>query len=149
MGSFDGYPQTPTAVQQLLEVQSALLWHTHPGPTVPDADGVQSGAAQVRQHEPLPGVVPSGQVPSWRIWQSLAFSMQSPAVLQAMVGSFEQVPAVDPARMSQLGMQVEKPVFPHVERAAHRVTLPLQFLGRRPQELSALVTCAIQLTYLP
>jgi hypothetical protein len=42
--------------------------------------------------------------------------------------------------------QVTKPVFPHVDRAAQRVTAPLQFVGR-PFATAAFTACATQLTY--
>jgi hypothetical protein len=59
--------------------------------------------------------------------------------VQLTVGSFEQVPVVAGGTMMHVGVQVEKPDFPHVDLAAQRVTFPLQFVGRRPQEASALV----------
>jgi hypothetical protein len=44
--------------------------------------------------------------------------------------------------------QVTKPDLPHVDRAAHRVTLPLQFVGR-PFATACFTACATQLTYCP
>jgi len=50
-------------------------------------------------------------------------------VVHVTVGSLAQVPLVAPAGMTQVGVQVENPSFPHVERAAQLTTLPLQFVG--------------------
>jgi hypothetical protein len=44
--------------------------------------------------------------------------------------------------------QVTKPGFPHVERAAHRLTVPLQFVGS-PFATAAFTAWATQLTYCP
>src|SRR5262249_15781234 len=66
---------------------------------------------------------------------------QSVLVVQASVGSSTQKPVV----VSHVGVQVEKPSLPHVERAAHRTTLPLQFVGTP----AAFTACATQLTNCP
>jgi hypothetical protein len=45
--------------------------------------------------------------------------------------------------------QVTNPNFPHVERAAHRLTRPLQSFGRSRARARCLATAAAQLTYAP
>jgi hypothetical protein len=62
-------------------------------------------------------------------------------VVQASVGSSTQKPVV----VLQVGVQVENPSFPHVERAAQRTTLPLQFVGMP----AAFTAWATQLTNCP
>jgi len=78
----------------------------------------------------------------WHIPQSLL-------VVQITVGSLAHVPVVAPVGMTQVGVQVENPVFPHVDRAAQRVTLPLQFVGIVPSLAAAFIACATQLTNCP
>jgi len=47
-------------------------------------------------------------------------------------------------------VQVTKPVFfPQVDRAAHRVTAPLQFVSMSPSRTASRTACATQLTYRP
>ncbi len=141
-GSRACQPQTPTAVQQLPDAQSALLLHAHPA----GAGEVEHvGGAQVGQQLPVPAVVPLGHAPSRRVWHI----PQSALVVQLTVGSFEQVPVVAGGTMMHVGVQVENPDFPHVDRAAQRVTLPLQFVGSRPHDVSSLTRWATQLTYRP
>jgi len=71
----------------------------------------------------------------WHIPQSLL-------VVQITGGSLAHVPVVAPVGMTQVGVQVENPVFPHVDRAAQRVTLPLQFVGIVPSLAAAFIACA-------
>jgi len=50
---------------------------------------------------------------------------------------------------SEAKQQVTNPFFlPHVERAAHRVTVPLQLVGS-PFATASRTACATQLTYRP
>jgi hypothetical protein len=71
-------------------------------------------------------------------------------VVQVTLESFEQVMAPVDGSVTQVGVQVEKSDLPHVERAAQRVTLPLQLGGRTLlQALRALTRWATQLTYCP
>jgi hypothetical protein len=65
--------------------------------------------------------------------------------VQVTVGSSTQVPVV----VSQVGVQVTNPSFPHVDRAAQRVTLPLQFVGMLPSREAAFTAWATQLTNCP
>ena len=122
-------------------MQSLLLVQGHP-----DGAGtvVQDGAGQVRQQLPIPGLVPLGQVPERRVWQA----PQSRLLVQVIVGLSTHVPILVLGSMLQVGVHVSKPVFPHVDLAAQRVTLPLQLFGM-PHAASALVTWATQLTYWP
>src|SRR5688572_23841120 len=73
----------------------------------------------------------------------------SRSVVQVTVGSFAQVPVSWPVSMthSLVGIwQVTKPGFPQVDRAAHFVILPLQFVGMSPWAASWRTACATQLT---
>jgi hypothetical protein len=63
--------------------------------------------------------------------QTVVPSWQSPVVTSHVPGDAKQ--------------QVTKPDFPQDERAAHRVTVPLQFVGR-PFATAAFTACATQLT---
>jgi hypothetical protein len=74
---------------------------------------------------------------------------QSASVVQVTVGSSEQVIAPVLTSVTQVGVHVSKPSFPHVDFAAHRVTLPLQFGASTPHCFSAFTVCATQLTYFP
>lgn len=135
------YPQTPTDVQQFPEAQSALELHAHPAA----AGAEHVGGVQVGQQLPVLAVVPLGHVPSRLVWHF----PQSALVVHVTAGSFAQVPVVAGGTMTQVGVQVAKPDFPHVDLAAHRVTFPLQFVGRRPHDVRSLTRWATQLTYWP
>jgi hypothetical protein len=65
------------------------------------------------------------------------------------VGSSEHVIAPVATSVTHVGVHVENPSLPHVERAAQRVTFPLHFGASTPHCLSAFTVCATQLTYLP
>ena len=72
-----------------------------------------------------------------------AFS-QVASVVQVSVGSSEHVIAPVPMSVTHVGVQVENPSLPHVDRAAQRVTLPLHFFGRSPHDDSAFTVWATQ-----
>jgi hypothetical protein len=73
---------------------------------------------------------------------------QSRSVWHAIVGSETHVNVVV-SHVSVGMLHVTKPSFPHVERAAQRVTFPLQFVGIVPSCASWFTMCATQLTYRP
>ena len=70
----------------------------------------------------------------------------SMSVVQVSVESSVHVPVVV-SHVLVGTVHVTKPFLPQVDRAAQRVTFPLQFVGIRPQSASFLVRWATQLTY--
>jgi len=71
---------------------------------------------------------------------------QSASTVQLTVGSFAQV-LVAVSHVLTGRVQVTNPSLPHVERAAQRVTLPLQLVGMAPWCASSRTLWATQLTY--
>jgi hypothetical protein len=65
--------------------------------------------------------------------------------MQAVTPSSQNPPVQVPGE--QIAHVTKPDFFPHVERAAQRVTAPLQFTSRSPFRTAALTARATQLTY--
>jgi len=125
----------------LPDAQSASLLQAHPGSA---AGGAEHWVTpQVGQQLPPPTTPPGRHMSAECL--VLHREPQSTSVVHVTAGSSVHVPVV----VSQVlvgTVQVMKPLLPQVERAAQRVTLPLQFVGSSPQVERSLIRWATQLT---
>ena len=81
-----------------------------------------------------------------RLIEQVVPSTQLASVVQRSAGFSTQVPLVRLHVPSRCLVHVTVPAFPHVERAAHRVTFPLQSSGIAPLLARPFTWWATQLT---
>jgi hypothetical protein len=110
-----------------------------------DGPGTQAASQQlpVPTMPPLASHFSALDLVEQRFTTSAQFESSMHAVVPSSQKPFSQVPA------SQI-VHVTKPLFlPHVERAAHLVTAPLQLTSRSPLLTASRTVRATQLTYCP